>query len=520
MSLSWKNRIATRVIMSFAVILILMAFSSILSIWCLYSVDAMAKTLANDKLAKQRSVIEWQSAVTLNATRVIAIAKSDSLELGDYFAKHLADGDRAIERYAVNASQTITTPDERRLLAQISRASTDYHAVRNEIFKLKSVGKTLDVEEMIKSRLEKVQATYQDALQQLLAHHTNMANAIAAESAQVFHTSVVLLVGAGALAVIIGIALAIFLTSNIVRPIEHAADMARRVADGDLTSIIETSRQDEIGLLLHALFEMNQKLRHVIAEVRQSTQEIESASSEIANGNINLSARTEQQAESLEKTASSMEKMTAAVQNNAQQAQQASHLARTTSQLAQEGGGAVADAVHTMGSINESARKIVDIIAVIDGIAFQTNILALNAAVEAARAGEHGRGFAVVAAEVRTLAQRCASAAKEIKVLIVDSVDKVDVGANLVNRAGDTMSEVVQSVKRVTDMIAEIAASSADQHTGIEQLGHAIMQIENATQQNAGLVEESAATAHAMQDQAHRLAQLINVFKVNAEHHA
>lgn len=515
MFLSWKNRIGTRVILSFVVILALMTLASFLAIWCLYSVDAIAKSLANDKLAKQRSVIEWQSAVALNATRAIAIAKSDSLELGDYFAAKLAHGDKAIQQYATNAGKLETDEDEKRLLQAVGKASSEYLSVRDEIFKLKAIGRTLDVERLIASRLEQVQAAYQDALAQLLAHHTQQVNAIAAKSNQVFRTSVTLLVGAGGLAVVIGFALAIFLSRNIVHPIEHAADLARRVADGDLTSVVDTSRHDEIGVLLHALFKMNEKLRHIVAEVRQSTQQIASASTGIVNGNTDLSARSGQQSTLLERTASSMESITLTVQDNAQHAQKASQLAMATSQLAQQGGEVVADAVQNMGAINEAARKIVDIIGVIDGIAFQTNILALNAAVEAARAGEQGRGFAVVAAEVRTLAQRSANAAKEIKVLITDSADKMDAESELVNRAGVTMGKVVQSIKQVADMITAIAASSTDQRTGIEQVSHAILKLEDVNQLNVSLVEESAAAAQAMQEQANRLTQLISLFKVD-----
>jgi methyl-accepting chemotaxis protein len=260
---------------------------------------------------------------------------------------------------------------------------------------------------------------------------------------------------------------------------------------------------------------MRDRLARIVNEVRQGTDAIASTSAEIASGNLDLSSRTEQQASSLEETASSMEELTSTVKQNADNARQANVLAQTASNVAGQGGDVVAQVVQTMGSINDSSKKIVDIITVIDGIAFQTNILALNAAVEAARAGEQGRGFAVVAGEVRTLAQRSAAAAKEIKALIGDSVDKVEVGTRLVDQAGSTMHEVVDSIRRVTDIMAEISAASQEQTSGIEQINQAISQMDNVTQQNASLVEEAAAASEALQNQANKLAELVSVFRLD-----
>jgi len=316
-------------------------------------------------------------------------------------------------------------------------------------------------------------------------------------------------------AVLLGAVICIWLVHAIVRPLAEAVDVAKAVAAGDLTKKIESTATDETGQLLKALREMNESLVRIVSEVRGGTETIATASSQIASGNLDLSARTETQASSLEETASSMEQLTSTVKQNAESAIQANQLAMSASEVAVKGGAVVSQVVDTMGSINESAKKIVDIIAVIDGIAFQTNILALNAAVEAARAGEQGKGFAVVATEVRQLAQRSAAAAKEIKSLIDNSVEKVDTGAKLVDQAGATMKEIVDSVKRVTDIMSEISVASKEQTDGIQQVNQAINQMDEVTQQNAALVEEAAAAASSLQDQAVNLSHVVSVFKLN-----
>ncbi|MES2128017.1 MAG: methyl-accepting chemotaxis protein [Pseudomonadota bacterium] len=328
-------------------------------------------------------------------------------------------------------------------------------------------------------------------------------------------TNVYVMAGVLLVGVVLGMGVGMVLVRAISEPLDEAMAIATRVADGDLTGRIDANHNNEIGALLEQLGKMKSNLAGIVAEVRTSNDTIASASGEIAAGNMDLSQRTSEQADSLEQTASSMEQLTSTVKQNADNARQANTLAMSASSGATRGGIVVAQVVDTMGSINESSKKIVDIISVIDGIAFQTNILALNAAVEAARAGEQGRGFAVVASEVRNLAQRSAGAAKEIKALIVDSVDKVDSGAKLVDQAGATMQEIVTSIQRVTDIMGEITQASQEQTAGLDQINQAIGQMDTITQQNVALVEEAAAAAGQLQEQAGALNKVVSVFKLD-----
>jgi methyl-accepting chemotaxis protein len=305
-----------------------------------------------------------------------------------------------------------------------------------------------------------------------------------------------------------------FIRKVVTQPLEIGVKAARGIAEGDLSQKIEVRSSNEVGELQQALKDMTESLARIVGQVRVGTDTIFTASSEIASGNLDLSERTELQAISLEKTASSMQELTTTVNQNADNARRANQLAQSASEVAVKGGAVVAQVVDTMESINTSSKKIVDIISVIDGIAFQTNILALNAAVEAARAGEQGRGFAVVAAEVRSLAGRSAAAAKEIKTLIDDSVNKVGAGSALVHQAGTTMTEIVDSIRHVTDIMGDIATASAEQTSGIERVNDAIGEMNNVTHQNAALVEEAAAAAQSLQDQAGHLEQVVSVFKL------
>ena len=320
--------------------------------------------------------------------------------------------------------------------------------------------------------------------------------------------------GALLLTIVLGLFIARTLNRTISGGVAYAAQLTRKVAQGDLSSRITPNTQDEIGQLLHAVLDMQNALTQLVTRVRLGSDSVSTASAEIAQGNHDLSARTESQASALQQTAASMEELSSTVKQNADNARQANQLAQSASTVAVQGGAVVAQVVDTMKGINDSARKIHDIISVIDGIAFQTNILALNAAVEAARAGEQGRGFAVVASEVRSLAGRSAEAAKEIKALITDSVTRVGQGTALVDQAGSTMNEVVASIKRVTDIMGEISTASTEQSTGVAQVGEAITQMDQTTQQNAALVEEMAAAASSLKSQAQDLVQTVAVFKL------
>jgi methyl-accepting chemotaxis protein len=368
--------------------------------------------------------------------------------------------------------------------------------------------------------VRKEQTAYLNALAELVKYQSAAvedASTVAEQAYSSARTTMILLtLAAAALAAWV----LYVITRSITQPLNRAVGMAQAVAGGDLTMRMEVHSSDETGQLLRALIDMNESLARTVGQVRSGTDTITTASNEIASGNMDLSSRTEQQASSLEETASSMEELTSTVSQNAENARQATKLVGTASDYATKGGQVVGEVVSTMGAIKESSSKIVDIISVIDGIAFQTNILALNAAVEAARAGEQGRGFAVVASEVRNLAQRSASAAKEIKELIGRSVETVDAGAALVNQAGATMQGIVQSVRQVAEIMHQISAASSEQSTGIEQVNQAIVSIDDVTQQNAALVEQAAAAAQSMRDQADLLAQAVSVFKLAGTPHS
>ncbi|MEA5098262.1 MAG: methyl-accepting chemotaxis protein, partial [Burkholderiaceae bacterium] len=407
----------------------------------------------------------------------------------------------------------LNTEKGKELFKKISDARTPYVNATTHFMKLVEEGKKDEAKKALTTEILPAQRLYFTQLEEFSKFLEDLMKQADKEADEVYAMARIIMLALAAIAAVIAALVAVFATRSITRPLNEAVQIAETVASGDLTSRIEVRSSDETGQLMQALKHMHDSLINIVSQVRTGTDTIATASAQIAAGTQDLSSRTEEQASSLEETASSMEELTSTVRQNADNARQANQLAVTASEVATKGGEVVSQVVKTMNDIDGSSKKMADIINVIDGIAFQTNILALNAAVEAARAGEQGRGFAVVATEVRSLAQRSASAAREIKTLIDDSVTKVESGSKLVADAGSTMEEVVSSIKRVNDIMNEITAASREQSDGIEQVNQAVIQMDQVTQQNAALVEEAAAAAESLQDQAANLVQVVSVFR-------
>jgi methyl-accepting chemotaxis protein len=509
-------KVGSRLALAFGLVLFIMAVISAVGVWRLQGLAETTHRLGTADNEKLRMAVQWRQTIDLNWVRTRAsILDADTSRIPMW----QADMDKTSEITAASRKRLIElvqSEEGKKLIARIDAAREAYRTPRSAVLKRRHAGE--DVTAVLERELKPLAEAYSESIHQLEEHQQALYDeALADAEKNATQGRWILLVGA-VLALLLGAASAVVLTRSIILPLRQAARSARFIADGDLTQPIHSEGKDEAAELLQALKTMQDKLLGIVGNVRSGTDTIATASSEIAAGNHDLSSRTEQQASSLEETAASMEELTSTVKQNADNARQANQLAVSASSVAVKGGSVVAEVVGTMGAINASSRKIVDIIGVIDGIAFQTNILALNAAVEAARAGEQGRGFAVVAAEVRNLAQRSAAAAKEIKTLIGDSVDKVEEGSKQVAEAGKTMDEIVDSVKRVTDIMAEITAASQEQTSGIEQINQAITQMDQVTQQNAALVEQAAAAASSLQEQASSLSQVVSVFKVNGGH--
>ena len=423
---------------------------------------------------------------------------------------------RAMDAALAELDETLATPQGREILARMTSASNSYLAGQEALLKLIAAGDDEGARTYLARELRPVLARLKGATAEQIKLQKGRSDQAGIDAEETYRSTTWLMSIVGVLALALAAAVAWWITRSITRPLLRALEVANTVAAGDLTSRIEATTRDETGQLLQALKTMNESLAHTVGAVRVGTDTIAVAAAQVAAGSQDLSSRTEQQAGALEETASSMEELTSTVKQNADNARQANTLAESASGVAARGGRVIDQVVSTMVQIDASSNKITDIIGVIDGIAFQTNILALNAAVEAARAGEQGRGFAVVASEVRNLAQRSAAAAREIKELIGDSSAKVADGSRLVAEAGATMREIVDSVGRVTDIMAEITAASQEQTAGIEQINGAVAQMDQGTQQNAALVEEAAAASASMQEQAAALAQAVAVFRIDA----
>ena len=476
----------------------------------------------NDTVAEivDRNNVRLQAANDMReAQRRVTIAVRDIILTGDEEddKRLLQDIDaawQAYDRADAVLEKMVTQPDLRALLGKIADARATSAPLIAQAVELGKLNKQADGVALLNDKVRPATAAWRNAIGEMIRAQTELNAADQAASEAHYEQACKVLYAVAAAALVFAVVIAWRITQSITGPMREAVRIATTVASGDLTSRIDVTSTDETGELLAALKNMNASLQTIVGKVRSGTDTLATAAQEIASGNLDLSSRTEQQAGALEETASSMEELTSTVKQNAENARQANQLAQSASEVAMRGGAVVDRVVDTMSAIKTSADKIVDIISVIDGIAFQTNILALNAAVEAARAGEQGRGFAVVASEVRTLAQRSAGAAKEIKALIGDSVEKVGEGSDLVQQAGATMDEVVASVRRVTDIMGEISAASHEQQAGIEQINQAVVEMDAVTQQNAALVEEAAAAAQSLQEQSGELEQAVSVFRL------
>jgi methyl-accepting chemotaxis protein len=511
-----KNlNIGKKIATVFGIVLIVATAITIIGLWQLDTVMNSNKELMATPLAKERLVSDWYRTIYGGSRRTIAIAKSADSSLVKFFAEDSAQGTKEVEELMARVKPLLTSPEELRLVSEIAAARTANNTARAAVAVARAANDTDKANHLIDDQYLPATKLYQGKLRDLVDMQRKAIDIQALKIEAAGMTSLRL---QGALSLFLALLViggGVLLRNSIVRPLHVAIGIARRVSQGDLTAEIAVTSRDEAGQLLEALRDMNNELRRLVTQVMQGATQIASASDEIASGNLELSTRTEQQASSLEETASSMEELTSTVKQTSDNARQANQLAGSASEVAAKGGGVVRQVIDTMGLINVSSKKIVDIISVIDSIAFQTNILALNAAVEAARAGDQGRGFAVVASEVRNLAQRSAAAAKEIKVLINVSVANVEAGSVLVDEAGATMDDIVSSVRRVADIMGEINAATREQTLGIEQINMAISQMDQTTQQNASLVEEAAAASETLQHQATELSDAVRVFRLD-----
>ncbi|MGM9483358.1 methyl-accepting chemotaxis protein [Roseateles sp. NT4] len=508
-------RIAKRLAIAFGICVTLLCLNSLMSASALSTINQSLKLITSDRYVKVQLVGDIKDEVNLQARIARNLLIFDKPE------------DRERELLQMQDSRAKTGPTLKKLDDMVDNSGVGQQKL-NDVYKhrdlfvteldalLKLVrGNQLDeARTQLKDRMRSAQLEYLKVLEALSDHQESLMNDAVRDADELVKFSTLKIIALTVLATLAAVGFAWWVSRSITRPLARSVAVAEAVAQGDLGSRIEAAGRDEIGQLMDALGRMNEQLSQIVTQVRESSESISTGTGQLASGNADLSQRTEEQASNLEETAATMEQLTATVKQNAETARAATEMATSAMDVAERGGEVVGQVVQTMDRISQASRRIADIIGVIDGIAFQTNILALNAAVEAARAGEQGRGFAVVAGEVRLLAQRSAEAAKEIKSLIGASVETVDAGSQLVADAGRTMTDVVQQVRQVNTLIGEISAASREQSTGIDQVGDAVMQLDQVTQQNAALVEEAAAAAESLKQQARRLTELVATFKL------
>lgn len=509
-------RIGRRLALGFAITLGLCVVVAAIGVWRLNAIEHATRELMQVPLAKERLVSDLQANVAGGIRRTLAIIKSSDPSLTAFFAQDASDLTKAGNQIQEQLVKLLVSREEQAAFDQLKSARARFITVRDEIMKEKNAGNGEAVEALFESQFKPAVQQYQAALANMLKQQRDSMNWIGQEIETITVESSILVIGLTILALVIGAVVSTLLTRSITQPVSTALDAVHSVATGDLTKNIETNGRDELGELLSAIQRMRRNLSTIVGQVRDATETIGTAASEIASGNADLSTRTEQQAALVEETASSAEQLAASVQQNVDNAETANRIATSASEIAALSGKKVMDVVQTMDSISHSSAKVVDIIGVIDGIAFQTNLLALNAAVEAARAGEAGRGFAVVASEVRNLAHRSAIAAKDIKALISDSSNQILTGSTLVKEAGETMRGVVDSASQVMTVMTDITATTREQNAGIQQFNQAVIQIDHTTQQNAAVAEQAAKAAQVLREQAERLSGAVAVFKLQA----
>ncbi len=472
--------------------------------------------LANEQVERLQLAQRWRSNIAVNSTRVFAVIMSEGDDLQNYFKDAIAATTKDTSEVQKRYVELEKSPEGLAILDELNAARKPYLEARDKGLALKKAGDLAQAKSVAQSSYAPLMDKYNAAADKMVAFQADRSAEQAERTLQmVNHYRWIIILSGGCGVLLLG-CLAWAVVTGIRRSLGQAIQAVTAIGDGDLSQDIHVVGRGEVADMLSATQHMQTSLSRIVSTVRQGSEHIAAGSSEIANGNADLSQRTEQQAANLEETAASMEELTSTVRSNADTAQEAARLAGEASAAAAGGGVVVGNVVSTMQEIVTSSRRIGDIIGVIDGIAFQTNILALNAAVEAARAGEQGRGFAVVASEVRTLAQRSAGAAKEIKQLIEDSAQKVETGTRLVDEAGRSMTSIVAQVQKVNDLLGEISHSTTEQTSGISQVSDAVAQLDQVTQQNAALVEESAAAADSLRHQAEQLAQTVRVFKLRS----